>query len=62
MVGMPLIGNFATMASTVSAIVGWLGDRELLKSMVESQVLKQDQVEAFQIVSITYRKPNPTTS
>jgi hypothetical protein len=30
--------------------------------MVESLVSKQDQVEAFQIVSITCRKHNPTTS
>jgi hypothetical protein len=28
--------------------------------MVESQVLKQHQVEAFQIVSITYREHTPT--
>jgi hypothetical protein len=30
--------------------------------MVESLVSKQNQVEAFQIVSITYIKQNPTTS
>jgi hypothetical protein len=29
--------------------------------MVESLVLMQAQVETFQIVSITYRKHNPTT-
>jgi hypothetical protein len=30
--------------------------------MVESLVSKQNQVEAFQIVSSTYRKHHPTTS
>jgi hypothetical protein len=32
------------------------------KSMMESLVSKQDQAEEFQIVSITYRKQNPTSS